>query len=122
MSDNRTKALMIAGQCWCDPETSGIEVDARLANSFADRVTPLLDKITSMLAAGDLLESQLCEAARERDRRRLTDEEREFLQNLHGAYEELANQTGYVNAAAQKEAREHAVLLKGLLEKHKEAQ
>lgn len=57
--------------------------------------------------------------ADEIERLRLTDAEREFLQNLRGAYEELANQTGYVNAAAQKEAREHAVLLKSLLEKHK---
>lgn len=33
-----------------------------------------------LLAAGDRLESQLCEAARERDRLRLTDEEREAVE------------------------------------------
>ena len=49
----------------------------------------------------------------------LADAERVFLQNLRGAYEELANQTGYVNAAAQKEAREHAATLRGLLERLK---
>lgn len=68
MSDNRTKALMIAGQCWCDPETAGIEVDARLANSFADRVAPLLDEIVSL---------------------RLTDEERkavEFFSRFGGEH------------------------------------
>lgn len=43
----------------------------------------------------------------------LSDAEREFLQNLRGAYEELAN----VNAAAQKEALEHAATLRGLLER-----
>lgn len=30
MSDD-TKALEIAAQCWCDPETSSIEMDVRLA-------------------------------------------------------------------------------------------
>lgn len=48
---NRTTALMLAGQCWCDPKTSGIEVDARLANSFADRVVPLLDEIDRLRRA-----------------------------------------------------------------------
>lgn len=47
----------------------------------------------------------------------LTDAEREFLQNLRGAYEELANQTGYVNAASQKEARTFADLIGSLLER-----
>ncbi len=30
--------LGIAAQCWCDKETSGIEVDARLATAFAKRL------------------------------------------------------------------------------------
>jgi hypothetical protein len=32
------EALQIAGQCWCDPETSNIEVDIRLANAIAKRL------------------------------------------------------------------------------------
>lgn len=32
------KALMIAGQCWCDETTSGIEMDSRLAEAFARRL------------------------------------------------------------------------------------
>ena len=45
----------------------------------------------------------------------LTDAEREFLQALHNAYEELANQTGYVNAAAQADSRKNAAIIRGLL-------
>lgn len=57
--------------------------------------------------------------ADEIERRRLTDAEREFLQNLRDAYEELTRQTGYVNAASQKEARTFADLIGGLLERTK---
>lgn len=50
-------------------------------------------------------------------RLRLTDAEREFLQALHNAYEESANQTGYVNAAAQADSRKNAAIIRGLLER-----
>jgi hypothetical protein len=31
----------LAGQAWCDPETSRIEMDVRLAEAFARRIAPL---------------------------------------------------------------------------------
>ena len=31
-------AVHLAAQCWCDTETSGIEMDSRLACAFAKRV------------------------------------------------------------------------------------
>lgn len=49
----------------------------------------------------------------------LTVAEREFLQALHNAYEESANQTGYVNAAAQADSRKNAAIIRGLLERLK---
>lgn len=117
MSDSRTKALMIAGQCWCDPETSGIEVDARLANSFADRVAPLLDEIDKLrdairrLAEQDATLSLLCK----RDGSQvvtvtmdatLTPEERDAVET----------------AALEADAHQHtqrAATLRGLLERMK---
>lgn len=67
----------------------------------------------------DWTPQELIEARVEIARLRLKPAEREFFQNLRGAYEELANQTGYVNAASQKEARDYADLLRGLLERTK---
>ena len=47
----------------------------------------------------------------------LTDAEREFLQALHDAYQEMANQTGYVNAKAQADSRKNAATIRGMLER-----
>lgn len=47
----------------------------------------------------------------------LTDAERKFLRTLHDAYQETANQTGSVNAAAQADSRKNAATLRGLLER-----
>ena len=85
--------------------------------TFREYVARSDDHIVLNMAPAVIAEVESLRA--EVDRLRLTDAERTFLQNLRGAYEELANQTGYVNAAAQKEAREFADLLSGLLEKHK---
>jgi hypothetical protein len=49
----------------------------------------------------------------------LTDEEREFLQALRDAYQEMANQTGSVNAAVQADSRKNAAIIRGLLERTK---
>ncbi len=35
---NMQEAREIAAQCWCDPETSMIEMDTRLAEAFAKRL------------------------------------------------------------------------------------
>lgn len=54
-------------------------------NDALEEIDRLRKRETELLAAGDRLESQLCEAARERDRLRLTDAEREAInvaQNL----------------------------------------
>ena len=49
----------------------------------------------------------------------LTDAEREFLQALRDAYQEMANQTGSVNAAVQADSRKNAAIIRGLLERTK---
>jgi hypothetical protein len=35
-------ATQLAAQCWCDPDTSGIEMDSRLAEAFVRRLRPIL--------------------------------------------------------------------------------
>lgn len=37
-------ARALAAQCWCDDETSSIEMDSRLAEAFARRLEPYLAK------------------------------------------------------------------------------
>jgi len=64
--------------------------------------------ITSMLAAGDRLESQLCEVARERDSLRLTDAEREAMEFA------LDRLRGTLRG---NEECDHADTLRGLLER-----
>ena len=41
------KATEIAAQVWCKPETSGIEMDARLAEAFANELRPLLNELAA---------------------------------------------------------------------------
>ena len=53
------------------------------------------------------------------ERECLTDEEREFLRALRDAYQEMANQTGSVNAAVQADSRKNAAIIRGLLERTK---
>lgn len=36
-------AMQVAARCWCDDETSAIEMDARLAMAFAKRLDLCLD-------------------------------------------------------------------------------
>ena len=38
MNDWMEEARQIAAQCWCDPDTSGKEMDAALAESVARRI------------------------------------------------------------------------------------
>ena len=37
----RETAVAIAAQCWCDPETEGVQMDPRLAQAFADRLVKI---------------------------------------------------------------------------------
>jgi len=37
------EARVIAAQCWCEPETSMIEMDGRLAETFAQRLSAWMD-------------------------------------------------------------------------------
>lgn len=41
MMDEFEKAREIAAQCWCDPETSMIEMDTRIAEAFAKRFSKI---------------------------------------------------------------------------------
>lgn len=47
MSDQRIfneEALIRASQCWCEPETSGIEMDIRLALAVAKAIEGWMDE------------------------------------------------------------------------------
>lgn len=62
LSDNYNHALELSAQCWCDKETSGIEMDDRLAKAFATRLTDKIDrinkleqKIQKLMEAGDVM-------------------------------------------------------------------
>lgn len=43
MSDFMDEARHFAAQCWCDPETSSIEMDTRLAEAVARRISAWMD-------------------------------------------------------------------------------
>lgn len=42
---NMEKARQVAAQAWCDPETSGVVMDPRLAEAFARRLAVALDHL-----------------------------------------------------------------------------
>ena len=42
MEQYMTEARMLAAQCFCDEDTSGIEMDARLAEAVARKFAPIL--------------------------------------------------------------------------------
>jgi hypothetical protein len=67
----------------------------------------------------DWTPQELIDARAEIVRLRLTDAEREFLQALRDAYQEMVNQTGSVNAAVQADSRKNAAIICGLLERTK---
>ena len=48
MSDLLAHARELAAQCWCDDETSDIEMDVRLAEAFAKRCVDLLERIAAL--------------------------------------------------------------------------
>lgn len=48
-------AQELAAQCWCDKETSSIEMDDRLAKAFALRLAEKMDRINKLIEAGDVM-------------------------------------------------------------------
>lgn len=54
-NDAMTLARQLAAQCWCDAETSGIEMDDRLAESFAKRIAEKINSIHELINAGDVI-------------------------------------------------------------------
>ena len=38
-------AKQVAAQCWCDPRTSGIEMDVRLAEVFAEKLDQYIEAL-----------------------------------------------------------------------------
>lgn len=43
--DQLTRGRILAGQCWCDPETHDRVMDPSLAEAFAKRVSVLIDRL-----------------------------------------------------------------------------
>jgi len=57
--DTLTSAQELASQCWCDKETSGIEMDDRLATSFALRLIDKIDHIKQLITHVNQLEQKI---------------------------------------------------------------
>ena len=60
--NNTMSAIELASQCWCDAETSNIQMDGRLAKAFAKRladkmisINQLEQKIQKLIDAGDVM-------------------------------------------------------------------
>ena len=70
-----------------------------------------------MLTAGDRLESQLFEAARERDRLRLTDDERMLIESAADDWHENAKRWRDNDGSVADESERNAATLRGLLER-----
>jgi hypothetical protein len=51
VSDPISKGIEIAAQCWCDEETSNIEMDHRLARAFAKRIDKYEEEINQLKSA-----------------------------------------------------------------------
>lgn len=54
-----SEARGLAAQCWCDKETSGIEMDARLAEAFAKRLAEKMETIHHLEVNINLLEKHI---------------------------------------------------------------
>lgn len=50
MGEHMRKALEIAAQCWCDTETSHIQMDPDLAEAFAKRFAKLMAEVERLRA------------------------------------------------------------------------
>ena len=48
-------AIDMAAQCWCQPTTSGIEMDVRLAEVFAAELHRVVERIAKMADDRDLV-------------------------------------------------------------------
>lgn len=55
------EARQIAAQCWCDPETSGIEMDARLAEACARRIASWMEEAARQALGVDYYRGLLSE-------------------------------------------------------------
>jgi hypothetical protein len=66
--DGCNTATAIAAQCWCDPETSMIEMDSRLAMAFVRRLRPILTELelerVRLAACGVVAQSNTPESAK----------------------------------------------------------
>lgn len=61
MSEINKKCLEIAAQCWCDEETSMIEMDSRLAKAFAKRLESEQVKVNKLVEVLNSIDQYLCE-------------------------------------------------------------
>lgn len=59
MPEIDSEALQIAAQCWCDKETSTIEMDTRLANAVAMRIETWMNVAKEYARAANFYRSLL---------------------------------------------------------------
>jgi hypothetical protein len=58
-TDNFMKGMQLAGQCWCDPDTSHLVMEPVLGEAFAKRYAPILDKVDLLEAENAKLREEL---------------------------------------------------------------
>ena len=90
-----------------------------LLDEAADEIVRLRKKETELLAAGDLLESQLFSVAKQRDAVRLTDAEREAIERLCEATHELIADDKRADGCHWKDDLAAVAVARGLLERLK---
>lgn len=52
------ESIHTAAQCWCDPETSSIEMDTRLAMAFARRLDEVKADLEAVQIVGDTMKRE----------------------------------------------------------------
>ena len=76
------KPRELAAQCWCDPETEMIEMDARLAEAFAKRLKDKDARIASLEAEVNRLRKELDATSAESKKMRDTKREERLLKRI----------------------------------------
>ena len=64
MEQHMQEARMVAAQCWCDEETSGMEMDSVLAEAVARRIAAWMETAAQMAQNADFYRGLLDECAK----------------------------------------------------------
>lgn len=79
--DLMPEARQIAAQCWCDDETSSIEMDVRLAEAVARRIAAWMDTAAQAQRNADFYRGLVDECAKHLGPRAFTADDGTLLQD-----------------------------------------